>query len=718
MRITDLRTFVVGNPPPHFGGRYFVFLKLLTDAGVEGVGEVYGVPFGPHTVARMIQDVFERYVLGADPFKIERLWRIVYSAGYSQRPDLSLMGILSGIEMACWDIVGKELGKPVYELLGGRVHERLRSYSYLYPEPGDQTCVYRDPELAAVRAAEYVAKGFSAVKFDPVGPYTAFDPRQLSLEALEHTERFVRMLREAVGGRCDLLFGTHGQMTAAGAIRLARRLEPYDPLWFEEPTPPEMPEEMAKVAQHTSDPDRDRRATGDQIRVRARAPDRGRLDPADGARESRRPARSEEDRRHGRGALRPDRAAPLLRPDRGRGQHPDRDLQPEFSHTREHPDLGRLPRRDSPDADRLGGRLRGAAGHARPRRRARTRRSRRAIPTAAKSFTSTCTTGRSDLGGTGAAMRLGFVGLGNLGAHLARSLLRAGFTVTVHDLERERASGLIAAGAAWGASPREVAAQADSVITCLPSPAAVAAVVEAADGVLAGLRPGGTWIDMSTNDPDEIRRLAARAAARGIGCLEAPVTGGVHKAASGEITVLVGGEVGGVRGPPAGLRGDGRQGAAHGPARQRLGDQGDHQHAGVHPSGRVGRSADAGQARRARPGEGLRSDPGELRQQLRSRDREPGDPLGQLRHRLHDGSRVQGSRPRAPARQCLWRAARARGPGRADLRARAGAIRRQRLVADGGQAARGRARHRAARAGLSQEPATAGRGVDAGPARP
>jgi 3-hydroxyisobutyrate dehydrogenase len=140
-------------------------------------------------------------------------------------------------------------------------------------------------------------------------------------------------------------------------------------------------------------------------------------------------------------------------------------------------------------------------------------------------------------------MRLGFVGLGNLGGHLARSLLRAGFTVTVHDLERARADSLIAAGAAWGTSPGKVAAGADSVFTCLPSPAAVAAVVEGADGVLAGLRPGGAWIDMSTNDPEEIRRLGAQAAARGIACLEAPVTGGVHKAATGEITVLVGGEV-------------------------------------------------------------------------------------------------------------------------------------------------------------------------------
>jgi 2-dehydro-3-deoxyphosphogalactonate aldolase len=261
MRIVDVKTFVVGNPPPHFGGRYFVFLKLLTDGGVEGIGEVYGVPFHPEVVARMIEDVCARHVIGADPFRIERLWRVVYSSGYSQRPDTSLIAVLSGIEMACWDIVGKELDKPVYELLGGRVHEKLRSYTYLYPQDGDRADVYLDPELAAQRASEYALQGFTAVKFDPVGPYSAFDPRQLSLEALEHTEGFVRKIREAVGARCDLLFGTHGQMTAAGAIRLARRLEPFDPLWFEEPTPPEMPEEMARVARHTSIPI----ATGERL---------------------------------------------------------------------------------------------------------------------------------------------------------------------------------------------------------------------------------------------------------------------------------------------------------------------------------------------------------------------------------------------------------------------------------------------------------------------
>ncbi|MEZ5450060.1 MAG: mandelate racemase/muconate lactonizing enzyme family protein [Thiolinea sp.] len=228
MKITDLQTFVVGNPPPHFGGRYFVFLKLTTDNGISGVGEAYCLPFHPRIVTGMIEDVFQRCLEGQDPHRIERFWRRAYSAGFTQNPDLSVMGVVSALEMACWDSIGKAAGQPVYNLLGGQVHEKLRSYTYIYPEPQDQTDVYRDPELAAQRALQYVEQGFTAVKFDPVGPYTDFDGRQLSLPALARSERFARLLREAVGERADLLFGTHGQMTAAAAIRLARRLEPYD----------------------------------------------------------------------------------------------------------------------------------------------------------------------------------------------------------------------------------------------------------------------------------------------------------------------------------------------------------------------------------------------------------------------------------------------------------------------------------------------------------
>jgi 2-dehydro-3-deoxyphosphogalactonate aldolase len=254
VKLSDIKTYVVGNPPPYYGGRYFVFVKLITDGRVEGIGEAYCVPFDPHLVEKLIVDVFQRYLQDENPHHIEKMWRRVYSAGFTQHPDVTLMAVLSALEMACWDIVGKEAGQPVYNLLGGKVHERLRSYTYIYARPGDATDVYRDPDLAAERAAEYLSQGFTALKFDPAGPYSAFDGRQLSLVDIERSVRFCKQLREAVGTKADLLFGTHGQMTAAGAIRLAKRLEPYDPLWFEEPVPPDAPEEMAKVARATSIP--------------------------------------------------------------------------------------------------------------------------------------------------------------------------------------------------------------------------------------------------------------------------------------------------------------------------------------------------------------------------------------------------------------------------------------------------------------------------------
>jgi 2-dehydro-3-deoxyphosphogalactonate aldolase len=263
VKVRDLRIFVVGTPPPGWGGRYFVFVKLTTDDGVTGIGECYGATFGPKAMAAMIEDTFGRYVEGMDPFGIEALWRKVYGSGYTLRPDVSLMGVLSGLEIALWDIVGKATGRPVYDLLGGRVHEKLRSYTYIYPdtEKGQDSSIYWNAEQSVERAAHYVRQGFTAIKFDPAAPYSAFDPRQPSLQSLDLCAKFCRLMREAFGPRVDLLFGTHGQFTASGAIRLARRLEPYDPLWFEEPTPPEKPEEMALVARATSIPV----ATGERL---------------------------------------------------------------------------------------------------------------------------------------------------------------------------------------------------------------------------------------------------------------------------------------------------------------------------------------------------------------------------------------------------------------------------------------------------------------------
>ncbi len=261
MMINSLDVFVAANPPPSYGGRYFVVVKLTTDSGIEGIGEVYSLPFHPRAVVPMIEDVFQRHVEGHDPFQIELLWRNIYAMGYSSRADNSVMGILSGFETACWDIVGKEVGRPVYELLGGRVHDRLRTYTYIYPKVGDTTDVYLDPDLAAERAVEYVEMGFTAVKFDPASFYTSFDPDQPSLETLGRCETYVRTVREAVGDRCDLLFGTHGQFTAAGAIRLAGRIERFNPLWFEEPVPPEHFTAMAEVARATTIPV----ATGERL---------------------------------------------------------------------------------------------------------------------------------------------------------------------------------------------------------------------------------------------------------------------------------------------------------------------------------------------------------------------------------------------------------------------------------------------------------------------
>ena len=137
---------------------------------------------------------------------------------------------------------------------------------------------------------------------------------------------------------------------------------------------------------------------------------------------------------------------------------------------------------------------------------------------------------------------VGFIGLGNLGRHLAASLLRAGHQLTINDLNQPLGDALVDAGAIWAATAADVARASEVVFTCLPSPAVVSAVVSGPRGVFEGFAgSGGTWIDMSTNDRSETLRLAALGAALGVAVMEAPVTGGVHKAAAGEITVLVGG---------------------------------------------------------------------------------------------------------------------------------------------------------------------------------
>lgn len=262
MKLQSFETFIVGNPPPSFGGRYFVFVKLVTDDNIVGYGEIYSAAFGPAVVKAMVADVMERHVLGEDPHNIEKLYRRCHSSGFSQRPDPGMMGVFSGIEMACWDIIGKAADQPVYKLLGGQLHERLRAYTYLYPSDGqDAAEFYNSAEHCGACAGTMADAGFTAVKFDPAGPYTICDPHQPAQYDIERSVEILAAIRGAVGTRADILFGTHGQFSPAGALRMAAAIEKFDPLWFEEPTPPEMPEAMAKVAHGTSIPV----ATGERL---------------------------------------------------------------------------------------------------------------------------------------------------------------------------------------------------------------------------------------------------------------------------------------------------------------------------------------------------------------------------------------------------------------------------------------------------------------------
>ncbi len=262
MQLSACETFIVGNPPPSFGGRYFIFVKLVTKCGIIGYGEIYAASFSPQLTAKLAEDMFARYLIDKDPHHIEAFMARAYSSGFTQRADPTVMGVISGLEMACMDIIGKAHDKPCFELIGGKIHHHLRCYTYLYPEPGqDPAEFYNDSDASAQRAAEKVRQGFTAVKFDPAGEYTAFDGHMPALQDIERSREFCRKIRQAVGHDADLLFGTHGQFTAAGAIRLAAAIAPFDPLWFEEPVPPDNPAEMAQVARATTIPV----ATGERL---------------------------------------------------------------------------------------------------------------------------------------------------------------------------------------------------------------------------------------------------------------------------------------------------------------------------------------------------------------------------------------------------------------------------------------------------------------------
>ncbi|WP_167648430.1 mandelate racemase/muconate lactonizing enzyme family protein [Mameliella alba] len=266
MKLQDLDVIVTAPPAPGWGGRYWILVKLTTDDGITGWGECYAASVGPETMRAVIQDVFARYFQGENPENIERMFRRTYSSGFTQRPDLTVMGAFSSLEIACWDILGKARNRPVWALIGGMMNERVRAYTYLYPLPQHRMDdFWTSPELAAESAIDCVERGYTAVKFDPAGPYTMRGGHQPGMRDIAMSVAFCKAIREAVGDRADLLFGTHGQFTTAGAIRLGQAIEPYLPLWFEEPVPPDNLLEFAEVARAVRVPV----ATGERLTTRA-----------------------------------------------------------------------------------------------------------------------------------------------------------------------------------------------------------------------------------------------------------------------------------------------------------------------------------------------------------------------------------------------------------------------------------------------------------------
>ncbi|GAA0257179.1 mandelate racemase/muconate lactonizing enzyme family protein [Haladaptatus pallidirubidus] len=230
--ITDVETYIVANP-----WKPWVFVRLKTDAGVTGLAEAT-IHDKPRTVVQAIEEMSD-YFIGKDPFDTEQIWLEMYRDEWFSKNVINTT-VCSAVDMACWDIKGKLLDKPVYELLGGKIHgDRLRAYAN-----GWYTDTDGEPEGFARAAEGVVDDGYDAMKFDPFG--TAWE--RMPKKDLNHAVDIVRAVREAVGPDIDLLIECHGRFTAGQAVNVARKLDEFDPTWLEEPCPPDSINSLREVA--------------------------------------------------------------------------------------------------------------------------------------------------------------------------------------------------------------------------------------------------------------------------------------------------------------------------------------------------------------------------------------------------------------------------------------------------------------------------------------
>lgn len=250
MKITDVKTYVVSA-----GWRNLVFLQVYTDEGITGVGEctpTYGV--GTLAVEGVVEELVEQCVIGQDPFDIEKLWGLMYRKSFWGRGGGPyITSGMSGIEEALWDIVGKTVRAPVYKLLGGRCRDKLRVYANTWYSG----C--RKPEDYAKAAVKVVKDGFTALKFDPFRVTGPFDPSKITgrLIGRVHERKVlerVRAVRDAIGDDVDMAIEVHGGLGTHAAIRIGKKLEKFDPLFYEEPVAPGNVDAMAKVASNVNIP--------------------------------------------------------------------------------------------------------------------------------------------------------------------------------------------------------------------------------------------------------------------------------------------------------------------------------------------------------------------------------------------------------------------------------------------------------------------------------
>jgi galactonate dehydratase len=229
MKITHVETVRISEMR-HGELGYLVIVH--TDAGIDGLGEV-AADCHPSAVAHCIRRMD---LAGLDPMRIEAFWQTFHDGSFWRGGPIWTSAV-SGVEQALWDIKGKALGAPVYELVGGAVRDRIKLYTHT--RMGNES-----PEEFGQAAAEAVAEGFHALKFDPLGTAN----QRMDASEMRLAESRIRATREAAGEDIDILIEGHGRLSPAMAIQMAQRMEPYEPFFFEEPVPPDNVAELARVS--------------------------------------------------------------------------------------------------------------------------------------------------------------------------------------------------------------------------------------------------------------------------------------------------------------------------------------------------------------------------------------------------------------------------------------------------------------------------------------